>query len=238
MNFKPAPFYRKTFWEKYGHTSKIELDLDIYPHLLVFGVTGSGKSYGIKSIAAHILSADPGCKLFVCDQKNQDYNFLSKCSYYYDSSKYGDGIEDFRNQLEMRINCKDQSRHRVLLIADEWNNFISSLESKKDRDKYISHLSYCVNMGRSYRMNVICGAQSAHVDWFGKARDSFNVLGLGQLSKESISMLFPQYHAEIKPQPRGCGYLLLDGRPLEEVIIPKVRDPSKIEKLFIKRADN
>lgn len=236
-NCKPEPFCRKVFWERYRRISRIPLDLDVYPHLLAFGVTGSGKTTGIKSITAHVLISEPDCQIIVCDFKGQDYAFLEGCCHYYSHFTYGAGIEQFQKLLEMRISGKGQSTHRILLLADEWNNFLSALESKKERDRYISLLSYCLNMGRSYHMNVICGTQSAHVDWFGRARDSFNVLGLGMLSKESISMLFPQYSNEIKPQPRGCGYLLLDGRPLEEIIIPQVREPARMERLLAERAN-
>ena len=85
-----------------------------------------------------------------------------------------------------------------------------------------------------YQMYVVTGVQTAHAQWFGQARDSYaNIVGLGQLSKEAVSMMFSDYKEKIVPCPRGCGYLLQDGLPLKEILIPRIRNMKKLDQVLI-----
>lgn len=231
----PAPFLRRDIWNKTQIRVPISIDLSITPHTLVLGSTGSGKTTAIRSFVAHILytPAYEGAQLIVCDYKGLDYNFLVGQDRYFAHDTYRDGIELFKKTLDSRIREQNKIMNPILLVMDEWNNFITDL-SKKEADEYIKLLSYSLNMGRAYQMYVICGAQTAHVDWFGKSRDSFStVIGLGQLSKEAASMMFSDYKEKIVPCPRGCGYLLQDGFSLKEILVPRVRNMKKLEKVLI-----
>lgn len=176
---------------------------------------------------------NPECTLSVADWKGQDYDFLKECRGYYNHAHYGEALIKFKNILEARIAGEDVSLNRRLLVLDEWNNFLISVPVS-ERNQYLDYLSYCLNLGRSYNMNVIVGAQAAHAEFFGKSRDSIScVVGLGQISKVTAQMLFTPYTDEpIEPQPRGCGYLLLDGQPLQKIIVPYTDDPAPIENIM------
>ena len=64
-------------------------------------------------------------------------------------------------------------------------------------------------------------------------RDKFgNCIGLGSLSKESISMTFSEYKDLIVPKQRGHGYLQTDGKPLREIVVPKIRKPEKVMEII------
>ena len=237
-NERATPFYQKEAWEQYGRKIPVEIDLDVYPHLAVVGSTGSGKTTAIKEMTATLLAAysDPKAKLAVADYKGQDYAFLEGCSRYYNHENYGVAVITCMKVLEARIEGKRRSKTRILLILDEWNNFLSSIP-KKEQEKYINALSFCLNMGRSYGIHIIVGAQTAHVDFFGKSRDSVGcVVALGQTSKVTSQMLFAPYTDEpIIPQPRGCGYILLDGKPLQTIVVPFARDTHELEAIMIER---
>lgn len=237
-NETATPFYQKDAWEQYGRKIPVEIDLDVYPHLAVVGSTGSGKTTAIKEMTATLLAAysDPKAKLAVADYKGQDYAFLEGCSRYYNHENYGVAVITCMKVLEARIEGKRQSKTRILLILDEWNNFLSSLP-KKEQEKYINALSFCLNMGRSYGIHIIVAAQTAHVDFFGKSRDSLGcVVALGQTSKVTSQMLFAPYTDEpIIPQPRGCGYILLDGKSLQTIVVPFARDTHELETIMIER---
>lgn len=231
----PIPFLRRDIWEKYHLAVGIPLDLRVHPHSTLLGGTGSGKTTAIKLLAGHILSAPAyaGAKLIVCDYKGLDYDFLSGHNRYFSHDRYGKGLELFKEVLDARIRKEDMDRTPVILVTDEWNNFITNLP-KKDADEPIRQLSYCLNMGRAYQMYVVTGVQTAHAQWFGQARDSYaNIVGLGQLSKEAVSMMFSDYKEKIVPCPRGCGYLLQDGLPLKEILIPRIRNMKKLDQVLI-----
>ena len=61
-------------------------------------------------------------------------------------------------------------------------------------------------------------------------------MALGQTSKVTSQMLFAPYTDEpIIPQPRGCGYILLDGKPLQTIVVPFARDTHELEAIMIER---
>ncbi len=228
------PFLKKQVWERSGLKSSLSIDLDRYPHTLIVGATGSGKTYALKVIATSLVDHYSDCQLYVCDFKGQDYEFLKGSERYFSHVHYGSGIEKFCEKLFDRISGKDVTVNRCLLVVDEWNNFISLLDTKKEQERYLKMISSILHMGRSYKMNVIVGSQVGHAEFFGKARNSFsNYVGLGQLDKESVSMLFYEEKEQIKPQPRGSGYLLQDGKSVEEIIVPEVQDMSALEEILI-----
>ena len=236
----PRPFVRKDILERYHRIVTVAQDMDLFPHILCIGNTGSGKTYGMKLITGHILYAysDEHCQLYLGDWKGQDYDFLKKCKHYFSHDRYPDALQHFYDKLENRIAGSDESTNRCLLVLDEWNNFLSSLATSKEQNHYIRLLSYCLNMGRSYKMNVLLGSQTGHAEFFGKSRDSFcTVVGLGQLSKEAKLMLFRDSQDIIVPQPRGCGYLLQDGHQVHNIMIPTVKDMTKLQQTLIVAAD-
>ena len=230
-----TPFLRKDPWIKYRKRLGIEVDLDKTPHIGIWGATGSGKSWLIKALVAYFLLKydNPECTLSVADWKGQDYDFLKGCRGYYNHAHYGEALIKFKNILEARIAGKNVSLNRHLLVLDEWNNFLTSL-TVSEKNQYLDDLSYCLNLGRSYNMNVVIGSQAAHAEFFGKSRDSIScVVGLGQISKVTAQMLFTPYTDEpIEPQPRGCGYLLLDGQPLQKIIVPYTDNTAPIENIM------
>ena len=233
----PHPYCRKDLWDTYNRRIFITQDMDKYPHILCYGSTGSGKTTAMKLITCHILIAYSGCELFLGDYKGLDYDFLAGCKKYFPHKDYAGAIQLFNDKLEARINGTDTSENRCLLVLDEWNNYLYSLSSKEATEA-TKKLSSILNMGRAYKMNVLIGSQTGHAEFFGKSRDSIStVLGLGQLSKEGITMFFRDYSDKIVPHQRGSGYLLQDGKPLREVIIPRIKNTEKMEKIFIERCN-
>ena len=67
-------------------------------------------------------------------------------------------------------------------------------------------------------------------------RDNFgNCIGLGRLSTESVRMLFPDDADKIQPKPRGKGYLRIDGKPLAELVVPRMRDINTAKRIIIQK---
>ena len=79
-------------------------------------------------------------------------------------------------------------------------------------------------LGRGAGVFVIMALQRADANYI-TGRDNFgNALGLGRQSNEAIRMLFQDEADQIQPKGRGHGYLRTDGKPLREIVVPKIRE--------------
>lgn len=56
------------------YSEKVKLEL--CPHILVGGCSGSGKTYLLKSMLCDVLESDEDCRVLVIDPKSVDYQFL------------------------------------------------------------------------------------------------------------------------------------------------------------------
>ena len=102
-------------------------------------------------------------------------------------------------------------------------------------EEYKKMMGAILMLGRGVSIFIIMVLQRADAN-FITGRDNFgNALGLGNLSKESIRMLFSDEAEQIKPKPRGKGYLRIDGKSITEISIPTIRN-MKETKAIIKSA--
>lgn len=53
------------------------------PHILIFGGTGSGKTYCLKSLLGSISMFIPNAQALICDYKADDFSFLENKENYY-----------------------------------------------------------------------------------------------------------------------------------------------------------
>lgn len=215
-----------------GYSIPFVLDFKSRPHLAIFGSTGSGKTYASKLLLGKISKFIKDSEFIICDYKgDSDFDFLLDKNNFYRFEQVPKGIDKMIEILEKRQKKEDESRNFVLLFFDEWASFLNSL-SKKESDLYKSKLSMLLMLGRSFNLHVIISQQRSDAIHFGTARDNFSVvITLGSLSKESIQMLFSQYKNEITPnQSIGNGYILEDGKSLNEILIPKIKNMTVLEK--------
>lgn len=187
---------------------------------------------------AHFLKSYLDSELYVCDFKGDDFSyFLENEDRYFCYEDYAKGIELFYERFKARLEKSDLTTNRCILLIDEWNNFIISLD-KKEQEKYKKMISTILNMSRSKNMSVICGVQRADVAYLSSSRDSYtNVVGLGALSKESIAMIFNDYKDSVTPLPRGQGYFLEDGNDIKQIIVPQVH-MDKVDQMILKGIRN
>lgn len=111
----------------------------------------------------------------------------------------------------------------IFFCVDEWAGFLS-LYSKKEQEDFKQKMASILMLGRGVQIFVIMALQRADAAYI-TGRDNFgNCIGLGHLSRESTKMLFPDDTDKILPKPRGRGYLRIDGKPLVEIVVPRIRD--------------
>lgn len=213
-----------------GIVKYIEWDYQKYPHMVICGSTGSGKTYLLKLILARIGKYIPDSELLVCDYKSdEDFSFLNGSANFYRFAECMDGLERAITILRNRQQGLSHDRHFVCLVFDEWASFINNLD-KKTADHAKQQLAVLLMLGRSFNIHVILSQQRLDASYFSAARDNFSlVFGMGTLSKESVEMMFSEYKDVIDPcKPQGQGSLII-GNQFKSVIVPTIRDSSKLE---------
>lgn len=202
----------------------VKVDFSSVPHLLIVAPSGSGKTYLLTYILGQI--AKKSVKLILADFKGIDFIEFNDCRNYYKHNSVGEAVDCAFDELQNRMaNASVNSEYEpIYLCIDEWSGSLSSLAVKKEQDSYKQKLANILMLGRGVGIFIIISLQRADSTYI-TGRDNFgNVVGLGTLSKESISMVFNDNKEMIEPKSRGKGYLQTDGKPLREIVVPMLRN--------------
>lgn len=204
------------------------------PHMVIFGSTGSGKTYCTKLILGKICKYVPNVELFLLDYKgDDDFSFLKNRQHFYRFSECKEGLESFYNKFLQRQSGEDKNRHMLILFFDEWASFLNSLD-KREIEEEKKKLATLLMLGRSFRVHVIISQQRCDASYFSTARDNFNiVIGLGNLSEESKQMFFHEFKDQMKSnRTQGTGYMLTNGTNFTAVRVPTITDFNKLHNLI------
>lgn len=211
-----------------GAIRPIPVDLERYPQALLVGATNSGKSIASMLITAKVSLKFPTSKVWILDFKGDSDTFdfvdgVSDCRYW----KYMDCMEGLVNYFSMfqKRLSHDPGPDAGLnfLWADEWPSFLLNLP-KKEAEAARNMLSTILMMGRSKRCLTLTTAQKAMAEMYAHgARDNYNVcLAMGNISKESASMLGFDRDAFCPVTEVGGGHLLLGGTNQRPVQVPYI----------------
>lgn len=202
----------------------ITVDFCSVPHLLIVAPSGAGKTH-LEILILKQLSEKQGT-LILADFKGVDFIRLNGCRNYYKHTAVANALSYVFNMLQDRMANPQPIYEPVYLVIDEWSGFLS-LYPKKEQDIYKQQLASILMLGRGLRIFIILAIQRADASYL-TGRDNFgNCVGLGALSKESINMVFSDFKDSIKSKSRGRGYLRTDGKPLQEIVVPRIRDCEK-----------
>lgn len=205
-------------------------DYEHCPHLLVVGSTGSGKTYAVKLIIGRISKFLPGASVTVADFKADDFTFLRGCSRYYEFTDCKRGLDDFYDAFLARQQGNNLDRSFSMLIVDEWASFLANL-GKKEAEEAKRKLSTLLMLGRSFNCHILVSQQRADAQYFSTARDNFNtIIALGNISKESAAMFGFNRDSMQPVRQLGGGYMLTNGTDLQEIQVPSIRDPAKLNR--------
>lgn len=207
------------------------------PHIVIFGATGTGKTYATKLMLGRISKHIPDSQFFICDFKgDSDFSFLLGDSRFYRFLDCEKGLSNFYNLFEKRQSGEDKSRNLLLLFFDEWASYTLNLEKKKTEDEK-KKLATLLMLGRSFNVHVLISQQRVDASYFNTARDNFNeVIALGNLSPEGKEMMFRDYKEQMKPdRKQGTGYMLTNGTDLTSIVVPTISDMNRLNH-YIKMA--
>lgn len=206
------------------------------PHMVIFGSTGSGKTYFAKLLLARIGLHLPKAIITVCDFKADDFKFLSDSPNYYGFMECTEGLNRFFEMFTARQSGEDTCRDFCMLCFDEWSSYLNILD-KKEAESAKNKLATLLMLGRSFNVHVCISQQRADSTYFSNgARDCLSVvIALGNISKESKQMFFSEFKDEMLPCGRGEGHVLFNGADLKRIIVPTVNNQRKLE-YYIRKA--
>ena len=90
-----------------GVTAPLPINLDIksHCHALITGSSGSGKSYGVVFLVGCLLMENPEMEIYLCDFKNEDFDFLKSYVHYYGGNDcYNGAMEYYKSFCDEREN--------------------------------------------------------------------------------------------------------------------------------------
>lgn len=194
-----------------------------YPHALLVGGTGSGKTTALKQIIAS-FSYSIHCEIFLCTfkHKDEDFSFLNVSGHFNYYLKCKDLFAAFYRRFLDRLEGKDSARYLLLLVFDEWVGFLLYLD-KQERQEALDKLGQILMMGRSFGVQVMIAIQRPDAQFFGNgARDNFGlVMALGRMSPDGYRMVFPSdYIKEVQACGIGEGYAMIGGMDFNRIRIP------------------
>lgn len=240
--------YDAAIFHEYGITVPIELPIEIWPHALIVGSSGSGKSTALQFLFGSALKADPQLDVTLCDFKNsEDFFYLKGYKKYHASESCYDGITEFYQEFCKTREAGGKPDKKRLLIIDEYPALISyfagldRLEKTKRSNEILSIISEVLMLGRGLRTYVWIVCQRADSSWFTSgSRENFMIrCCLGNLSKEQKTMLLAGEELPERVYKAGEGILHADAKDeLIEVKFPLITNITDWEAHILKILNN
>lgn len=215
---------------QYNLLDYVTWNLDQAPHAVIFGNTGSGKTYASKILLGRIAKHCPNSQFYVCDFKGDtDFSFLKGSEHFFRFLECERGLSDFYDRFKLRQSGKEEQRSCLLLFFDEWSSYILNLEKKKAEEEK-KKLSMLLMLGRSFNVHIIVSQQRVDAAYFNSARDNFNlVIALGNLSPEGKEMMFRTFKDEMNSdRKQGTGYMLTNGTNFTPIVVPAISDMKRL----------
>lgn len=186
------------------HKGILKWEYSKYPHLLMIGETGQGKSVHIRYLLKAIFERQ--YDVWCIDGKKVDYSKVKNKFKHYaaNSSDKVDIINlltDFKNDMQSRFDSmverqiynyfEDERLEPVFLLIDEYLMIVETADSKELK-KIKSLMSEIILLGRSAGYFLIVTMQRADAKYIdGAIRDNFACrVVVGKASKESYAMIF------------------------------------------------
>lgn len=223
FNAENGEFYN--YWE-----TPVMWDYRQFPHMLICGSTGSGKTVAAKYLL-HWADRIYRLRVWLCDFKNDDFKFCGGLPRFYSYGKCALGLDEFYKTFKARQDGRDTSKEPIWLVFDEWSAYLTACDKKQAEDSR-AKLGELLMMGRAYGVSVLSIQQMAYKEDFGKARDNFGaVLAMGEISKELKETLFSEVREQMRPvEEIGIGYFR-QGNRLTRIWVPNITNEKVIKRL-------
>lgn len=230
-------------WYYYGTKSPINVDMSVNTnsHILLSGMSGSGKSYFLNQIFARICLQNKDNSVYFADFKQDDsFSHLRNCKNYYPYDKTTEALNIFYDILHNRQSGKDTSRTPITLIWDEYVANVLSLinNDKKQAQEVMRKVSEILMLGRSLAVQLVisCQRPDALVFPAGSRLNYGVIIIVGAAIKSIYEMLIPSEYIEKIGERKfkiGEGIVLLQGSQLHFIKVPVIRNIEKMQNICI-----
>ncbi len=230
-------------WYGYGAREPIITDISTQTnsHILLCGMSGSGKSHATNLLLARIAKAENNGIVYFADFKqDEQFSYLRSCPRYFPYNKSIEALEIVYGILKKRQSGDDKSRNPVTLIWDEYvaNILALQISQKKKADDVMQKISELLMLGRSLGIRIVISSQRPDASVFPSgSRLNFGIiLILGAPIKSIYEMLIPREYIEDignRVFKRGEGVTLLQGSEMQYVKIPTIRNTEKMKEFCI-----
>ena len=240
-NFDWVLGYDYDKWLGYGAKEPIIADISTKTnsHILLCGMSGSGKSYATNLLFAKIASIGEGIIYFADFKQDDSFTFLRSCPRYYPYDKTIEALEIVYETLHNRQSGKDISRIPVTLIFDEFVAYTIAMKGndKKKADDIMRKVSEILMLGRSLAVRLVITCQRPDASAFptGSRLNYGIILVLGAKIRSIYEMLIPDHIDKIGDRifKIGEGIVLLQGSEMRYIKIPMVRDEIRIQQICV-----
>ena len=240
-NFDLVLGYDYDKWLGYGAKEPIIADISTKTnsHILLCGMSGSGKSYATNLLFAKIASIGEGIIYFADFKQDDSFTFLRSCPRYYPYDKTIEALEIVYETLHNRQSGKDISRIPVTLIFDEFVAYTIAMKGndKKKADDIMRKVSEILMLGRSLAVRLVITCQRPDASAFptGSRLNYGIILVLGAKIRSIYEMLIPDHIDKIGDRifKIGEGIVLLQGSEMRYTKIPMVRDEIRIQQICV-----
>lgn len=237
-------------WNLFGEKEPISIDLSPHTnsHILLCGMSGSGKSYLENQIIAKLAHGVDGLdaaamtdrEVYFGDYKQDDsFAYLRGCPRYYGYKDTLQALDIVHGRLLARQSGEDASRNPITIIWDEYMAQILSMSSdKKTVTAVMGKVSEILMLGRSLSVRLVISCQRPDALAFpaGSRLNYGVVVVLGAAVRSIYEMLLPDHMEQTKGRQfgRGEGVVLLQGSELRYIKVPVVQNVGRMEQICIK----
>lgn len=230
-------------WRLFGE--KVPITIDLSPktnsHILLCGMSGSGKTYLENQILAKLALTEPDSGIFLADYKGEDaLAYLRGCSRYFFYRDTLQALDVVHGHLLARQSGSDPSRNPIAIIWDEYmaNALALISEDKKAAAVVMGKVSEILMLGRSLSVRLVISCQRPDALAFpaGSRLNYGVVVVLGAAVRSIYEMLLPDHMDLVRGRQfgRGEGVALFQGSELHYIKVGTVRNPLRTEEICIR----
>lgn len=229
-------------WNNFREKDPIRIDVSpaANSHILLCGMSGSGKSYLEHQLLYRFILAehDKGGEYYFADYKgDESFLYLKGCPRSFTYTDTLTALDLVHARLMARQSGADMTRNPVTLVWDEYMAQMLNLlaQDKKAATAAMNKVSEVLMLGRSLGVRLVISCQRPDALAFpaGSRLNYGVVCVVGAAVRSIYEMLLPDHMEQTKGRQfgRGEGVVLLQGSTLRYIKVPAIQDENRMRQI-------